>query len=127
MTLPAPMLDGDLCGHDTPIVAEIFNRIGDKWTLLVIRMLAVGPQRFTALRSLVPGISQRMLTLTLRQLQRDGVVSRTIYPEIPPRVEYALTELGQTLVPPVAALAEWALANEGEIRGNRERYDELLA
>ena len=126
MTLPTPTIDGDLCEHDTPIVREIFNRIGDKWTLLVIRMLAVGPQRFTALRSLVPGISQRMLTLTLRQLERDGVVSRTVHPETPPRVEYALTALGETLVPPVAALAEWALQNEGEIREHRERYDELL-
>ncbi len=127
MTMTEPVIDGDLCEHDTSIVREIFNRVGDKWTLLVIRMLANGPHRFTALRALVPGISQRMLTLTLRQLERDGVVSRTVFAETPPRVEYALTRLGETLVPAVAALADWALVNEAEIVKNRDRFDGLLA
>ena len=107
------------------IVRDIFNRVGDKWTLLVIRMLDGTPQRFTTLRNAVPGISQRMLTLTLRQLERDGLVSRTVFGEVPPRVEYALTPLGETIVPPIVALATWAIDHEGDIRGNRETFDEL--
>lgn len=115
----------DTCTSDgMAIVRDIFNRIGDKWTLIVIRMLENGPQRFTFLRTSVPGISQRMLTLTLRQLERDGLVSRTVYPEVPPRVEYALTPLGDTLVLPVAALAAWAIEHEDAIRANREGFDE---
>lgn len=106
------------------IVRDVFNRIGDKWSLIVIRTLDAGPQRFTALRHSIPGISQRMLTLTLRQLERDGLVSRTIYGEVPPRVEYALTELGETIVPPVIALATWAFAHERDIMANRAAYDE---
>jgi DNA-binding HxlR family transcriptional regulator len=112
------------CESDSnTIVREIFNRIGDKWTLLVIRMLAAGPTRFTALRQSVPGISQRMLTLTLRQLERDGLVSREVFAEVPPRVEYALTPLGETLLPPVIALAVWAVEHELPIRANREEFD----
>lgn len=105
------------------MVREIFNRVGDKWTLIVIRTLDAGPQRFTALRHAIPSISQRMLTLTLRQLERDGLVSREVFGEVPPRVEYRLTELGTTIVPPVVALATWALAHQDEINSHRERYD----
>ncbi|MCU1411642.1 MAG: transcriptional regulator [Rhodoglobus sp.] len=105
------------------IVRDALERIGDKWTLLVVGMLDEKPMRFTALRQSVPGISQRMLTLTLRHLERDGLVSRTAYPEVPPRVEYALTPLGARLLPPVLELARWALDNAAEIRENREAYD----
>lgn len=115
----------DCHSESSAIVRDIFNRVGDKWTLLVIRMLDGTPQRFTALRNAVPGISQRMLTLTLRQLERDGLVSRTVFGEVPPRVEYALTPLGETIVPPIVALAAWAIDHEGDIRGNREMFDEL--
>lgn len=108
------------------VVRDIFERIGDKWTLLVIGMLEQGPQRFTALRNTVPGISQRMLTLTLRHLERDGLVSREVYAEVPPRVEYTLTELGTTLLPPVLQLARWALQNQGRIDDNRWAYDQKL-
>lgn len=105
------------------LVRDALERIGDKWTLLVVGMLESGPQRFTVLRNSVPGISQRMLTLTLRHLERDGLVSRTAYAEVPPRVEYALTPLGERLLPPVLAMAKWALDNEAEIRSHREEYD----
>lgn len=120
------MITPDDCGDGgIEIVREVFNRIGDKWSLIVIRTLDAGPQRFTALRHAIPGISQRMLTLTLRQLERDGLVSRTIFGEVPPRVEYALTPLGETIVPPVVALATWAFAHESEIRENRAAFDAL--
>lgn len=125
MVLQMPIVDAEACDSDQGvIVREIFNRVGDKWTLLVIRMLDGEAQRFTALRNTVPGISQRMLTLTLRQLERDGLVSRTMYTEVPPRVEYELTALGRTLLPPVQALAEWAVEHESQIRDHRDRYDE---
>ena len=118
----APM--GEMCDSAGGVlVRDVFARIGDKWTLLVIGMLDAGPQRFTALRTSVPGISQRMLTLTLRHLERDGLVSRTVYAEVPPRVEYALTELGSTLLPPILALTQWALANESSIAQNRDAFD----
>ncbi len=107
------------------IVRDVFERIGDKWTLLVVGMLDQGPQRFTTLRKRVPGISQRMLTLTLRHLERDGLVSRKVFAEVPPRVEYTLTELGRTLLPPVIALAGWALDKQPELTQNREAYDLL--
>ncbi|MGX5682785.1 winged helix-turn-helix transcriptional regulator [Schumannella luteola] len=115
--------DADCPSGGIEIVRDVFNRVGDKWSLIVIRTLDAGPQRFTALRHSIPGISQRMLTLTLRQLERDGLVSRTVYGEVPPRVEYALTELGETIVPPVIALATWAFAHEREIVAHRDRYD----
>lgn len=105
------------------IVRDMFDRIGDKWTLLVVGLLEDGPQRFTELRKLVPGISQRMLTLTVRHLERDGLVSRTAYAEVPPRVEYALTSLGRELLPSVTALAQWAIENEPRIRSHRDEYD----
>lgn len=107
------------------VVRDTLERIGDKWTLLVVGMLEEKPMRFTALRQRVPGISQRMLTLTLRHLERDGLVSRTAYAEMPPRVEYALTALGKRLLPPVLELARWALENQAEIRENREAFDGL--
>jgi len=122
--LPAPPM-GEMCESTGGVlVRDVFARIGDKWTLLVIGMLDAGPQRFTALRTSVPGISQRMLTLTLRHLERDGLVLRTVYAEVPPRVEYALTPLGETLLPPILALASWAIENESTIASNRDVYDD---
>lgn len=105
------------------VVRETFDRVGDKWSLLVIVILSYGPQRFTGLKYGVVGISQRMLTLTLRKLERDGVVQRTAFAEIPPRVEYQLTPLGQTLITPVMGLADWAVANHDAIAANQSRYD----
>src|ERR1043165_7267589 len=89
-------------------VREVLNRVGDKWSVLVITLLGARPQRFNELRRSIEGISQRMLTLTVRGLERDGLVTRTLFPTIPPRVEYALTPLGRTLLKPVRALAKGA-------------------
>ena len=105
------------------VVRDALERIGDKWSLLVVGMLEEQPLRFTTLKNKVPGVSQRMLTLTLRHLERDGLVSRTVFAEMPPRVEYALTPLGRRLLPPVLELAQWALESEREIRANREAFD----
>ena len=103
---------------------EILDRIGDKWSLYIIASLAKGTMRFNELRRGIDGISQRMLTLTLRGLERDGLVSRTMYPTIPPRVDYELTELGQTLLVPVMALVSWADNNQLAIAEAHERFDE---
>ena len=104
--------------EDCP-VREILDRIGDKWSVLVVALLGDGPRRFSELRRSIDRISQRMLTLTLRQLERDGLVTRTPYPEIPPRVDYALTRLGRTLLEPIQALSAWAVANRGAIQAAR--------
>ena len=109
------------------VVREALERIGDKWTILVVGMLEDGPQRFTALRQRVPGISQRMLTRTVRHLERDGLVSRTAFSEIPPRVEYELTAVGRELLPPVLAMADWALANSQTVEESRHAYDKAAA
>jgi DNA-binding HxlR family transcriptional regulator len=100
-------------------VREVLDRVGDKWSLLVIATLRAGPLRFGELEEAVVGISQRMLTLTLKHLVEDGLVVRTAYAEVPPRVEYEVTELGRTLVPLVMALAEWAMANHEQINAYR--------
>jgi DNA-binding HxlR family transcriptional regulator len=104
-------------------VREVLNRVGDKWSVQVIRLLGAGPKRFNELRKSIEGISQRMLTLTVRGLERDGLVSRTQFPTIPPRVDYALTALGRTLLEPVAALAAWADKNREDIQSARNRFD----
>ncbi|WP_344245638.1 helix-turn-helix domain-containing protein [Isoptericola hypogeus] len=104
-------------------VRSVLDRVGDKWSALVLGTLAPGPRRFTELLHGIEGISQRMLTLTLRQLERDGLVSRTVHAVVPPRVDYALTDLGRTLLPPVIALVEWAFGHTAEIREHRELYD----
>lgn len=104
---------------DGGAVREVLDRIGDKWSLLVIGTLREGPLRFGELREAVAGISQRMLTLTLAHLVEDGLVDRTAYAEVPPRVEYELTELGRTLLPLLVSLAEWAMAHRDEINANR--------
>jgi DNA-binding HxlR family transcriptional regulator len=104
-------------------VQSILSRVGDKWTVLVVAMLHGGPARFNELRRSIDGISQRMLTLTLRSLERDGLVSRTVYPTSPPRVDYALTGTGRTLTTPMIALAEWAVSQRDAIEEARERFD----
>ena len=104
-------------------VREVLNRVGDKWSVLLIGLLGDGPHRFSELKRTIDGISQRMLTLTLRGLERDGLVSRRVFPSIPPRVEYQLTELGQTLLEPVRALADWAQQHRADIVTARERFD----
>lgn len=104
---------------------EILARVGDKWSMYVIHALSAGGTlRFTALRSQVEGISQRMLTVTLRGLERDGLVARTVYAEVPPRVEYLLTPQGATLRQLVCGLVEWAGAHVGEIDAARTAYDQ---
>jgi len=104
-------------------VREVLNRVGDKWSVLIVSLLGEQPRRFNELRRMIQGISQRMLTLTLRGLERDGLVSRKIFPTIPPRVEYALTPLGRTLLAPVQALAEWAGEHRLEIQEARNAFD----
>jgi len=104
-------------------VREILDRVGDKWSLTVIGELGRGSRRFTELKNAIPGISQRMLTATLRGLERDGLVSRTVHPVVPPRVDYALTPLGLTLLEPVWTLLNWALEHMDEIEEARGAYD----
>ena len=109
--------------EDCRAVSEILSRVGDKWTVLVVEYLGRGPMRFTELKRAVGGISQKMLTITLRGLERDGFVTRTVFPTIPPRVDYELTDLGRELLKPVKALGEWARANTSRINAARERFD----
>ena len=104
-------------------ISTLLSRIGDKWTVLVVQTLGEGPKRFNQLRREIPSVSQRMLTLTLRNLERDGIVSRTVTPSIPPRVDYELTELGQSLQKPICGLASWAMDNVGAIHAARDRFD----
>jgi DNA-binding HxlR family transcriptional regulator len=104
-------------------VSEVLQRVGDKWTVLVVKILGDGPMRFNELRRAVDGISQRMLTLTVRALERDGLVTRTVYPSVPPRVEYELTALGRSLLQPVTALAMWAIDHRVAIDGARKTFD----
>nr|WP_234430651.1 helix-turn-helix domain-containing protein [Streptomyces sp. NRRL F-4489] len=104
-------------------VLRILSLIGDKWSILVIGQLRDRTLRFTEIQRAVRGISQRMLTLTLRQLEREGLVTRTVHPCVPPRVEYALTPLGGTLLESMAGLTAWAVEHRREINGNRHRYD----
>jgi DNA-binding HxlR family transcriptional regulator len=104
-------------------VSEVLNRVGDKWSVLTVVTLAEGSKRFNELRREIPSISQRMLTLTLRGLERDGLVTRTVTPSIPPRVDYELTELGRSLQKPVEALANWAIENIEAVYAAQTRFD----
>ena len=116
----------DVClirGDQGRSIRALLDRIADKWTLLIIATLHDGRLRFTGLQKHIPGISQRMLTLTLRNLERDGLVTRTVHAEVPPRVEYELTPLADTLLPHAIALANWAVENNPEIDANRATYD----
>lgn len=104
-------------------ISTLLARIGDKWTVLVVSTLGEGSRRFNELRREIPSVSQRMLTLTLRNLERDGLVDRTVTPTIPPRVDYELTNLGRSLLEPIQRLADWALANVDTIHEAQRRYD----
>jgi DNA-binding HxlR family transcriptional regulator len=104
-------------------VASVLARVGDKWSVFVIMLLGDGPRRFNEIKRMVGGISQRMLTLTLRGLERDGLVTRTVFPTIPPRVDYELTDLGRGLSKPVAALGKWASDHQTEIEAARTKFD----
>src|SRR6266481_5741247 len=115
---PQPHLDSDCRG-----VASILARVGDKWSVFVIMLLGNGPRRFNEIKRMVGGISQRMLTLTLRGLERDGLVTRTVFPTIPPRVDYELTDLGRGLCKPVVELGKWAYEHLKEIEAARARFD----
>ena len=120
-----PPSGGEHHPGECKLVSETLARIGDKWTVLVVELLCGehGPMRFNEIRRAIGGISQRMLTLTLRGLERDGLVTRTVHPTIPPRVDYALTELGYTLRKPLVAIAEWARANRAAIDEARKVFD----
>jgi DNA-binding HxlR family transcriptional regulator len=108
-------------------IRDLLDRLGDKWSLLVVELLGGGTRRFSELRREIDGISQRMLTLTLRQLERDGLVTRTVHPVVPPRVDYELTGLGASLLDAVAPLVDWARCHREDIAGARSGYDRALA
>jgi DNA-binding HxlR family transcriptional regulator len=110
-------------GSDCRAVASVLSRVGDKWSVLLIMTLHDGPKRFNELKRMIGGISQRMLTLTLRGLERDGLVTRTVFPTIPPRVDYELTALGRGLAEPVQALGQWAFEHKQEIERARTSFD----
>ena len=116
-----------VCGHKDPAaVRELLTKIGDKWTILLILVLAKvhrNRARFSALEKSVPGISQRMLTLTLRNLERDGLVTRELFPEVPPRVEYELTDLGLSLLRPMEGLIGWVSTNWEHVKKSQSRFD----
>ena len=112
---------------DGQLARELLDRIGDKWSVLIIASLRHGPRRFTAIQHVTGGISQRMLTLNLRHLQRNGLITRTSYPEVPPRVEYELTDLGCSLLAPVLALAHWAGDNARLVRSHRDTFDQAAS
>ena len=110
-----------------PAVREVLHRVGDKWSVQIVALLGDGPMRFSELRRSIEGISQRMLTLTLRGLERDGLITRTVFPEIPPRVDYELTRLGNTLLEPISALADWAEEYRTSIQEARAKFDAKTA
>jgi DNA-binding HxlR family transcriptional regulator len=118
MLPPNAHLDSDCRG-----VASILARVGDKWSVFVIMLLGDGPKRFNEIKRMVGGISQRMLTLTLRGLERDGLITRTVFPTVPPRVDYELTDLGRGLWQPVEALGKWSYDHQVEIEAARQKFD----
>jgi DNA-binding HxlR family transcriptional regulator len=115
-------LSGDF-KEDCPATREILNLVGDKWSALVVALLVHGGQRFNALKRATVGISQRVLTSTLRGLERDGIVERTVRPTNPPQVEYALTKLGQSLLASVSVLASWAQGHRSDVLRARDAFD----
>jgi DNA-binding HxlR family transcriptional regulator len=121
MTFRAEGDQVQICGA----MGDILNRIGDKWSVMVVGHLTRKTMRFNELRHSIGGISQRMLTLTLRNLERDGLVTRTVFPEIPPRVEYQLTELGRTLTDPLDTLWNWAALHMASVNEARANYDRV--
>jgi DNA-binding HxlR family transcriptional regulator len=122
-TSPGHTRVSDHESHDCKAVSAILARVGDKWSVLIIMRLGEGSRRFNEIKRMIGGISQRMLTLTLRNLERDGLVKRTVTPSIPPRVDYELTDLGRDLLIPVAALGEWAILHQPCIQAARAHFD----
>ena len=121
-TKPKRIATTDVVDHDhvnCRALGQILDRIGDKWTVMVVGALSKGPMRFNALLRFIGGVSHRMLTLTLRGLEHDGLVKRTVYASVPPKVEYELTEVGASLVKPLAALSEWVQRNQPAIQAAR--------
>lgn len=110
--------------EDCRAISNVLARVGDKWSILVVNRLGKQTMRFNELRRDIGGISQRMLTLTLRGLERDGLITRTVFPTVPPRVDYALTALGRSLLKPVNGLSDWALANKTKLAEARREFDE---
>jgi DNA-binding HxlR family transcriptional regulator len=113
---PAPSKDHCVAAR------EVLNRVGDKWSVYVVASLSRGPVRFNALKRMIDGISQRMLTFTLKSLEQDGIVTRTVYLTVPARVDYELTELGRTLLVPVRALVRWAEKHRPDIDAARAKF-----
>jgi len=109
--------------EDCRAISTVLARIGDKWSVLIVSRLGNGPQRFNELKRTIGGISQRMLTLTLRNLERDGLITRTVFPTVPPRVDYELTALGRSLLAPVSALGDWAIRNRSRIEDAQQKFD----
>lgn len=105
------------------LVNDVISLVGDKWSVLIIVLLGGGKRRFSDIKRSVDGISQKMLTVTLRGLERDGYVIRTVYPTIPPKVDYELTDLGRDLLVPLRALGQWAIANHDRVANSRAAYD----
>jgi DNA-binding HxlR family transcriptional regulator len=116
-------IQGTGCDTDARLVREVLDTVGDKWSTYVIAILDRGTMRFTELRRAIDGISQRMLTVTLRNLERDGLVERRVFPVVPPRVEYRLTPLGLSLLDVVGGLMRWSSGHTAEIDAARTRYD----
>jgi DNA-binding HxlR family transcriptional regulator len=122
--LRLPWAPQHACTADTKsLVRDMLTRIGDKWTMLVVGTLASGPLRFSALQAEINGISHRMLTVTLRALERDGLVTRSVFAEVPPRVEYELTETGATLIEPLGAVISWAEGHQVHVAASRALFD----
>jgi DNA-binding HxlR family transcriptional regulator len=117
---------GDAFDVDCP-TRVVLDRIGDKWTVLVVSALSTGTLRFTQLRARVGNVAPKVLTQTLRALERDGILTRTVYAQVPPRVEYRLTELGHSLVTPIAAIQDWAESHVSHVLAARESYDTTIA
>jgi DNA-binding HxlR family transcriptional regulator len=111
------------CGHDTCGIRDVLDRLGDRWTVLVVVELSRGTRRFRELERAIPGISQRMLTLTTKRLCRDGLVERVAYPTIPPKVDYRLTEMGASLADMIVRLADWSRDHKDAIASARNRWD----
>lgn len=123
MSLGQQDVTGEEAAEACRAMRQVLDRVGERWSLLAVLALSRGPQRFNQLRRAVEGVSQRMLTLTLRRLERDGLVSRAVHPSVPPQVEYALTALGRSLLPPVQSLLDWSLAHRDDMDAARARFD----
>ncbi len=109
--------------RESAFIREVLDRVGDKWSVLVISTLGTESLRYSDLQASIPGVSQRMLTVTLKALERDGLLTRTAYPEVPPRVEYELTDLGRSLLDVVMSLARWAAAHYEDVAESRREHE----